>query len=463
MAKIVRFHQLGGPEVLKIEEVHAQEPKEGEVRLRVHAIGLNRSESMFIDGYWSEPPKLPAKLGHEASGVKAREGDGEVYSRPVEALDYDFNLSKVERVMSGAGKVAALGHELERRGLKRTIVVTGKTLGGSALLEQVTGAAGARCVAVFKGARQHVPRSSVHELQALIERENADSLIDFGGGSPIDTCKVASLDTCKVASHSFLEKREIIQIAIPTTLSAAEYTYGGAVTDEKALTKSTVSDPRLQPRAVINDPELTLETPEWLWVATGMRALDHAIETIYARRHHPLSDALGAKAISLLVEHLKPSIETSTAEQLAHRGECQFAAWFSIFGSMNTRFGISHLLGHQIGPRWNIAHGITSCITLPHAMRFMAGIVPERFGPIAEGFGIPFDRASPKASALACADRTAQFIASFDVPHNLKDVGVSRNEIQQIVPAVLHEVKERAVVDKPITEAEVVALLEASH
>lgn len=165
----------------------------------------------------------------------------------MEALDYDFNLSKLERVMSGAGKVAALGHELERHGLKRTIVVTGKTLGGSALLEKVTGAA---------GARQHVPRSSVHELQALIERENADSLIGFGGGSPIDTCKVAS--------HPFLEKREIIQIAIPTTLSAAEYTYGGGVTDEKTLVKSVVSDPRLQPRTVINDPELTLETPEWL-------------------------------------------------------------------------------------------------------------------------------------------------------------------------------------------------------
>ena len=111
-----------------------------------------------------------SKLGYEASGVRAREGDGEVYARPVELMDYDFNLSKLERVMSGADKVAALGHELERRGLKRTIVVTGKTLGGSALLEKVTGATGARCVAVFKGARQHVPRSSVHELQALIER-----------------------------------------------------------------------------------------------------------------------------------------------------------------------------------------------------------------------------------------------------------------------------------------------------
>jgi alcohol dehydrogenase len=308
---------------------------------------------------------------------------------------------------------------------------------------------------VFKGTRQHVPSSTVQELQALMKRENADSLIGFGGGSPIDTSKVAS--------HPFLEKREIIQIAIPTTLSAAEYTYGGGVTDEKTLVKSAVADPRLQPRTVINDPELTLETPDWLWVATGMRALDHAIETIYAKRHHPLSDALGSKAISLLVEHLKPSIETAGAEQLAHRGECQFVAWFSIFGSMNTRFGISHLLGHQIGPRWNVAHGITSCITLPHAMRFMAGVAAERFGPIAEGFRIPFDPANPRTGALACADRTAEFIASFDVPRSLKDADVPRNEIQQIVPAVLHEIKERAVVDKPITESEVIALLEAAY
>jgi len=391
---------------------------------------------------------------------KAVERGHEVYCPSMEALPYDFNLSKLERVMSGPGKVASLGDELERRGLERAILVTGKSLGTSSLLEQVTKAAGTRLIAVFQSAQQHVPRGSVNELQVLIEREKADSLIGFGGGSPIDTCKVAS--------HAFLDRSaalgdEIIQIAIPTTLSAAEYTHGGGVTDEKTLVKSAVSDPRLQPRTVINDPELTLKTPQWLWVATGMRALDHAIETIYAKRHHPLSDALGARAISILVEHLKPSITTSGPEQLGHRGECQFAAWFSIFGSMNTRFGISHLLGHQIGPRWNVAHGITSCITLPHAMRFMAGIAPERFGPIAQGFGIPFDRANPFAGALASADRTAAFIASFDVPRTLQDAGVPRNEIQTIVPAVLHEVKERAVVDKSITEAEVMALLEASY
>jgi alcohol dehydrogenase class IV len=373
----------------------------------------------------------------------------------MEAPNVDFNLSRLERVMSGPGKVAALGEELDRRGLKRAIVVTGKSLGASPLLTKVTGAAGARCAAVFKGAKQHVPRSVVDELQREIERVDADCLVSFGGGS--------SIDACKVASHAFLAKREIIQIAIPTTLSAGEYTHAGGVTDEKTLVKSGVADPRLQPRTVINDPELTLETPEWLWVATGMRALDHAIETIYAIRHHPLSDALGTKAIALLVEHLPLSIKTNGAERLAHRGYCQFAAWFSVFGSMNTRFGISHLLGHQIGPRWNVAHGVTSCITLPHAMRFMAGIAPERFGPIAEGFHVPFDPGNPRAGALACAERTAQFIAQFDVRHTLKDAGVPRAEIGEIVGTVKHELDKSGVVDRPLTPAEIMGLLEAAY
>ena len=373
----------------------------------------------------------------------------------MEPIIAEFNLSKLERVMSGPGKVAELGGELERRGLKCAIVATGKTLGASQLLDRVTNAAGSRCAGVFKGARQHVPRSSVNELQALIERLDADCLVSFGGGSPIDTCKVAS--------HAFLSKREIIHIAIPTTLSAGEYTHAGGVTDETTLVKSGVSDPRLQARTVINDPAVTLETPDWLWVATGMRALEHAIETIYTPRHHPLSDALGAKAISILVEHLPASIKTRGADQLTHRGNCQFAAWFSIYGSMNTRFGISHLLGHQIGPRWNVAHGVTSCITLPHAMRFMAEIAPERFGPIAEGFHVPFDPAKPKVGALACAERTAQFIAQFDVPRSLKAAGVPRGEIGQIVPTVLHELEKSAVVDRAVTAQDVTGLLEAAY
>jgi alcohol dehydrogenase len=375
------------------------------------------------------------------------------YTAPVQAPAGEFLMSRLERVIYGPGKIDALGADLERRGLSRALVVT--TLGGFPILNTVTAALGARCAGVFTGIVQHVPRGTVNALEAEIERVNADCLVSFGGGSPIDSCKVAI--------YGMLAKRELIHIAIPTTLSAAEYTSAGGVTDESTRVKGGVYDARVAPRTVIADPLLCLDTPDWLWVTTGMRALDHAIECAYAIRHQPISDALASKSIALLVKHLPASIRTKGDESVAHRGHCLTASWFSIFGAMNTRFGLSHLLGHQIGPRWNVPHGVTSCITLPHAMRFMADLAAERFGPIAEGFGIPFDPANPKPAALACADRTSEFIAQFDVPKTLKAAGVPHEEIGQIVDPITHELEKMGVTDRPLTRAEVLGLLEVSY
>ena len=394
----------------------------------------------------------------------------------MEAPAGEFNFTRLERVIFGAGKVDTLGRELERRGLKRGVVVTGKTLGRSKLLDRVTRALGSRCAAVYKNAQQHVPLTTVRELVAEMKRVDSDCLISFGGGSPIDTAKVAAsviltgrdpgearhIDIAAPVAGVDPE-RDLVEIAIPTTLSAGEYTPAGGVTDESTKIKGGVIDLRLQPRTIINDPALTVETPAWLWVATGMRALDHAVEAIYSIRHQLIADTLATKAIALLVEHLPASIKTTGDEELTHRGYCQMAAWFSIFGGLNTRFGVSHALGHQIGPKWDVAHGVTSCITLPHVMRFMAEIAPQRFGPIAEGFGLRFDPANPKPAALECAERTAKFIAQFDVPHSLKEAGVPRNEISQIAGTVLDEVERSKVVDRPVTREDIVSLLEAAY
>ncbi len=379
----------------------------------------------------------------------------EVRRLRLQAPTGEFNLSRLERVIYGPGKIAALKDEMERRGLKRAVVVTTDVVAKLPILNDVTGALGQHCASVFAGIIQHVPRGTVNELEKEIERVDADSLVSLGGGSPIDSTKVAM--------YGLLDKREMIHIAVPTTLSAAEYTHAGGVTDETTRVKSGVYDMRVLPRTVINDPLLTLATPDWLWVSTGIRALDHAIECAYAIRHQPISDALAAKSIALFVEHLKASITTRGDEQLAHRGNCQFASWYSIYGAMNTRFGLSHLLGHQIGPRWNVPHGITSCITLPHAMRVMAELAADRFGPVAEGYGIPFDPSNPKPAALACADRTAEFIAQFDVPRTLHEAGVPRAEIGEIVGPITHELAHMGVVDRPMTEQEVLALLEACY
>jgi len=395
----------------------------------------------------------------------------------MEAPAGEFNFTRLEKVIFGPGSIRSIGREMDRRGIRRAVIVTGKTLGGSKLLEEVTTALGERCVAVFKGAAQHVPSATVRALVAEMKRVDADSLISFGGGSPIDTAKVAAQsiltnsDATAAAQGLAFDKataradagRDLIQIAVPTTLSAGEYTPVGGVTNESTLVKGGVADPRLQPRVIINDPALSVETPDWLWVATGMRAFDHAVEAIYSMRHQMLTDTLAAKAIKLLVEHLPASIKSKGADSLAHRGHCQMAAWFSIFGGMNTRFGVSHALGHQIGPKWDVPHGVTSCITMPHVMRFMGDIAPQRFGPIAEGLGVEFDTANARAGALACADRVAQFIAQFDVPHSLKAAGVPEGDLGSIAEPVWQEVEHSKVVDRPVNREEIVSLLQSAY
>ncbi|HLG59242.1 MAG TPA: iron-containing alcohol dehydrogenase [Vicinamibacterales bacterium] len=373
--------------------------------------------------------------------------------------DYrEFNLSGLERVTSGAGSVERLPLELERRGLERAVVVTGRTLGASALLDRVIGPLGGRCVAVCKDARQHVPACSVARVAQLLQDHGADSIISFGGGSPIDTAK-AAVYSLLPASRTPGAGRWPVHIAIPTTLSAGEFTAVAGITDEKTRIKRPVSDSRITPRTVIADPTVTLETPAWLWAASGVRALDHAIESIYSVRHYPVSDAAASSGLTMLLKHLKASLDTTDPSVLEHRVECQLAAWMCVFGVTNAGFGLSHALGHQIGPRWDVPHGMTSCITLPHAMRFMADLAPERFGPIAEGFGVAFDPARPKVAALACADRAAAFIGQFDVPQRLRDVGIPAEELPEVA-GVVHGVMDAAhVVDRPVTPDDLAQLL----
>ncbi len=389
----------------------------------------------------------------------------------------EFSFTRLQKVIFGAGSIVKLAGELDRRGAARAVVVTGKSLGASKLLDQVTGALGPRCVSVFKGISQHVPMRAVRALTDELRRQRADAVVSFGGGSPIDASKVAiasilngrdmTLEGGELDwSQAFAprdSKQALLHIAIPTTLSAAEYTPAGGTTNEETRVKRGVIDARLQPAVIINDPALTVETPDWLWVATGMRALDHAVEAIYSTRHQDFTDTLAARAIRLLFAHLPGSIGEPASARLAQRGHCQMAAWFSLYGAINVRLGISHALGHKIGPTWDVPHGVTSCITLPHAMRFMAEVAPQRFEPIAEALDVAFDPLNPRPAALICADRVAAFIAQFDVPHSLREAGVAYGEVARIVGPVHEEINFAKVVDRPVTGAEVAKLLDAAY
>lgn len=382
-----------------------------------------------------------------------------------------FKYTLTERVIFGPGRISVLSDELESRGLKRALIITGHTLGASPLLDRVRSAIGPRVAGVFTGASQHVPSRTVAAATEMARAVSADCLVSFGGGSPIDTAKAVAVSLVGGRVQNRIDMGTprpiasdppIPHFAIPTTLSAAEFTPIGGVTDESTGLKGGVSEPPLVPRVVILDPELTVETPNWLWTSTAIRALDHAVETAYSVARQELTDTLATRAIRLLRTHLTVSIDPAGAEYLAHRGYCQIAAWLSMFGIINARGGPSHAMGHQMGPKWKIPHGVTSCITLPHVMRFMAGVAPERFGPIAEGFGIEFDAANPAPAALLCAERAAEFIASLGVPTRMRDVGVPREEIGEIIETVQHEVDNAATVGRPVTQDELMAIADAA-
>jgi len=386
-----------------------------------------------------------------------------------------FLLTRLEKVVSGAGAIGTLADELDRRGARRALLVTNASLARSGLLERVRDALGPRGAGLYCGAAQHAPAASVREVAALLERTASDAIVSFGGGSVIDGAKVAvasrlnGRDMTREAGTLDFARAFVggggpafVHIAIPTTLSAGAFTPAGGVTDEATRVKRAVIDPRLQPCVVIHDPQLCVATPEELWVSTGIRVLDHAIEAIYAKRAHALSSALAVRAIRMLVEHLPRSLG-STPTHITHRGECLDAAWLSLYGAFSTGLGLSHALGHQIGPAWNVPHGVTSCIALVPAMRFVADIAPERFADVAEGLRLPFDPARARAGALACAAAVEAFIARFAVPTKLIRLGVERARLYDIAEAVRVELESFDALDRPVTRGEIEALLRGAY
>lgn len=371
----------------------------------------------------------------------------------------EFTLPRLERVIAGPGSIAALPRELDRYGCQRAILVTGRTLGASPLLSRVTALMGRRCVDVFTKARQHVPAGTVDALVGTIQEASADALVSFGGGTPVDTAKAAAFTLMRRDGGG----EALVHVAIPTTLSAGEFTDVAGITDDVTRIKHAVADVRIAPRTVIADPGMAADTPDWLWAASGIRALDHAVESLYSRRRHPITEAVAPRAIEMLLAHLPASLRGPEPERLAHRGECQMAAWLAVFGVTNAGFGLSHVLGHQIGPRWNVPHGVTSAIVLPHAMRFMARCAPARFASIARALGVPFDAAQPAAGAMACAGRVADVIAGFGLPARLGEVGVPRGELADIADHVRGVIAREAPLDAPVEAGELLAVLAAAY
>jgi alcohol dehydrogenase class IV len=330
--------------------------------------------------------------------------------------EHRFNAS--EHVVVGPDTVQRLPAECDARGMSRVVVVTGRTLRErTPVIAEVERLLGERRVATYSGITEHVPASAVQELTGVLRDSRADGVVSVGGGSPIDGSKAALYH---------LDGGTTVQIAVPTTLSAAEFTPTAGVTDDATRRKGGIADPRLTPRSVILDPRITVHTPERLWLSTGIRALDHGVETVYAPEGDHFAIELALRAIAMLRRAL-PACRADAAD-LDARQEAQVAAWYSGIGLAAVSVMPSHPLGRVLGASFGVGHGITSCVLLPASIDWMAQQSPDRVMPLCEAFGV----AQPGEVGNACRE----FVRGLGLPTTLREAGLDEQALQRYLALI---------------------------
>jgi maleylacetate reductase len=311
------------------------------------------------------------------------------------------------RVHFGADALEKL--EEEARPYDRAFVITGRSLNEeTSLIRRVEALLGGRHAGTFAGIGQHTPGSAVERAAIEAETAEADLLVSVGGGSVIDGTKA-------VARGLGYPQ----QVAIPTTLSGAEWANRAGVTDERSGRKRGFADPKTVPRVVVLDPEATVFTPEKLWLSTGIRAMDHAVEGFLFGGDHPITDVTGLEGARRLMESLP--LSRREPEDLETRLELQLAAWLSYFGPANTPMGLSHELGRRIGASYEVPHGITSCIILAPSLRAVKGRVQD-------------DRWIMLSQALGGdpPERVSSLVEELGLPDRLREVGVPEEDLEDI-------------------------------
>jgi len=284
--------------------------------------------------------------------------------------------------------------------------------------------------ATFSEIGEHSPIAGIRKGMEALKNSGADIIVSVGGGSPIDASKAIIYNMQQETQGDFL-----LQIAIPTTLSAAEYTVGAGFTNDEGQ-KVRVSSPKLVPSGVILDAELTVSTPERLWLSTGMRAMDHAVESLY-RPGVPLPlKNLCYAAIADLFRYLP--LSKATPHDLQARQKLQVAAWMSLWPLQPEKYsalGLSHALGHKLGATYGIPHGITSCLTLAHVVALKAMIADaEDKRCLAEA--LFYLREAPTGSVEGDVGKLASLIddltARLGLQTTLKDNNVPRDDLPKI-------------------------------
>jgi maleylacetate reductase len=343
----------------------------------------------------------------------------------------------MDEVVFGRPAAEAIVEQMDRLRAGRAFLMVSGTLNRETdEIAKIRKALGARCVATFDAMPPHTPREAVIAATAQARAANADLIVTVGGGSITDGAKAVQL--CLANNISTVEAIDTIrankgvvppltaptvrQISVPTTIAGGEFSAIAGVTNEATKVKEMLRHDLVMPRAAILDPAITVHTPEWLFLSTGIRAVDHCVEGLCSREAHPYADAQAQKGLAMLAQAL-PRVKADPRD-LDARMDCQIGTWLSMGPlSAGIPMGASHGIGYVLGAVYNVPHGYTSCVMLPSVMRWNKQANAERQAMVSAAMGHPGEDAG---------DVLDWFIRELGMPRSLQDVRIGPEHFDRI-------------------------------
>ena len=317
--------------------------------------------------------------------------------------------SRAQRVLFGNDTLAQVAAEVDALGARKALVLC--TPPQRAQAEQVADLLRERAAGVFDGAVMHVPMAAAREARAVAQRLGADCAVAVGGGSTIGLGKAIALDS------------GLPILAVPTTYAGSEMTPIYGLTDEGV--KRTGRDPRVLPRTVIYDPQLSLGLPVGLSVVSGINAMAHAAEGLYADDANPVTQLLAEEGLAALGRAL-PAIHADSGDQQA-RADALYGAWLcgNVLGSV--AMALHHKLCHTLGGSFNLPHAETHTIVLPHALAYNAPAAPVAMARIARALGA---ENAPRA--------LHELARRHGAPVALKEIGLREEDLDRACALAMH-------------------------
>lgn len=351
------------------------------------------------------------------------------------------------RLYHGPGCLAHLGRELDRIGSTRAVVVCGRTLSGdAALIGSIRDALGPRLAGIWTGVRAHSPIPSVQASAEELGRLQADSVIAVGGGSAIVTARAASIllaegrpveEMCTVPDGKGglksprLMANKLPHFVVLTTPTTAGVKAGSAVFDPEKGERLALFDPKTRAQGIFIEPGMIQSAPHSLVVSAAVNALSTAIEGLMSRSGNPVSDAMLMHSVRMLASGL-----ADASDEARTRGEIAVGALLCGQGTDHTGAGITTVLGHALGARFDRENGTINAIVLPHVLQFNAGHAAAGIGKVGAALGLAEEG---EGLMPALTGRLGLLLSGLGMPRRLRDIGIPAEALDATAEAALKD------------------------